>query len=70
MLADAGIDIGGGPIRLLCMPRMFGHVFNPISIYWCHHADGRLAAMLYEVNNTFGQRHSYLIPVDPYTDDT
>jgi DUF1365 family protein len=67
-LAGAGVDIAGGPIRLLCMPRLFGHVFNPISIYWCHRPDGRLAAMLYEVNNTFGQRHSYLIPVDLYAD--
>ncbi len=69
VLGQAGIDIRGGPIRLLCMPRMFGHVFNPISIYWCHHADGRLAAMLYEVNNTFGQRHSYLIPANPCTEE-
>ena len=67
-LAGAGIDIAGGPIRLLCMPRLFGHVFNPISIYWCHRPDGGLAAMLYEVNNTFGQRHSYLIPVDRFAD--
>ncbi len=67
-LAAAGVDIVGGRIELLCMPRMFGHVFNPISIYWCHRADGGLAAMLYEVSNTFGQRHSYLIPVRP--DDT
>jgi DUF1365 family protein len=67
-LAGAGIDIAGGPIRLLCMPRLFGHVFNPISIYWCHRPDGGLAAMLYEVNNTFGQRHSYLIPVDRLPD--
>jgi DUF1365 family protein len=65
-LRTADIDLAGGPIRLLCMPRVLGTVFNPISVYFCHHADGRLAAMLYEVNNTFGERHSYLIPVaDP-----
>lgn len=63
-LAAGGIETGGGAIRLLCLPRLLGYVFNPLSIYFCHHADGRLAAMLYEVNNTFGQRHSYLIPVD------
>ena len=68
VLTTAGIDLAGGPIRLLCLPRVFGYAFNPISIYWCHRADGRLAAMLYEVNNTFGQRHSYLIPVDPDAD--
>jgi DUF1365 family protein len=64
-IAQAGISLNGGPIRLLCMPRLFGHVFNPLSIYFCHRSDGTLAAMLYEVNNTFGQRHSYLIPASP-----
>ena len=64
-LADAGIDIGGGKIRLLCMPRLFGHVFNPLSIYYCHSQDGALAAMLYEVTNTYRERHSYLIAVSP-----
>jgi len=62
-LAAAGIHIGAGAITVLCMPRVFGYVFNPISVYFCHRDDGTLAAMLYEVNNTFGQRHSYLIPV-------
>lgn len=63
-LGDAGIDLDGGAIRLLCMPRVMGYVFNPISVYFCHHATGELSAILYEVTNTFGQRHSYLIPVD------
>jgi len=64
-LSAGGISLGGGPIRLLCMPRLLGHVFNPLSIYYCHRADGTLAAMFYEVNNTFGERHSYLIAVPP-----
>ncbi|MEO8927374.1 MAG: DUF1365 domain-containing protein [Caulobacteraceae bacterium] len=64
-LSAADIDLGGGKIRLLCMPRLFGHVFNPLSLYYCHRADGTLAAMLYEVNNTFGERHSYLIAAPP-----
>ncbi|HVY33461.1 MAG TPA: DUF1365 family protein [Caulobacteraceae bacterium] len=59
-LIAAGLPVGG-PIRLLCMPRMLGFVFNPISVYFCHGPDGRLGAIRYEVNNTFGQRHSYLI---------
>jgi DUF1365 family protein len=63
-LAAAGIALDGGAIRLLCMPRLLGFVFNPISVYYCYHRDGALKAMLYEVHNTFGQRHSYLIPVD------
>ncbi|WP_044564749.1 DUF1365 domain-containing protein [Azospirillum sp. B4] len=53
----------GGAIRLWCMPRVLGHVFNPISIYFCHRRDGTLCALVHEVNNTFGQRHSYVIPV-------
>lgn len=68
-LARAGIDLGGGSIRLLCYPRILGYVFNPLSVYFCHKADGRLAAILYEVNNTFGQRHSYLIPVQALPED-
>lgn len=62
-LGRAGIDIGDGPIRLLTMPRVFGYVFNPISLYYCHQADGRLSAMVYEVTSTFGVRHAYVIPV-------
>ncbi len=64
-LADAGIDLEGGTIHLLCFPRVLGYVFNPLSIYFCRHSDGRLRAILYEVSNTFGDRHSYLLPVDP-----
>jgi uncharacterized protein len=62
-LACAGIALDGGAIRLLCFPRMLGYVFNPLSIYFCHHRDGDLRAILYEVRNTFGEMHSYLIPV-------
>ena len=61
---DAGIDLDGGPVHLLCFPRVLGYVFNPLSIYFCRHSDGRLRAILYEVTNTFGDRHSYLLPVD------
>lgn len=58
----AGIPCDG-PIRLLAMPRILGHAFNPLSVFFCYRKDGSLAATLYEVNNTFGERHSYLIPV-------
>ena len=60
-LAEAGIDLAGGAVRLLCFPRVLGYVFNPLSVWFCHHADGRLRAILYEVSNTFGERHGYLI---------
>lgn len=63
-LAQAGIA-AGGPIRVLCMPRVLGGVFNPLSVWFCHRPDGSLAAILYEVRNTFGEQHSYLIPADP-----
>jgi DUF1365 family protein len=63
-LASAGLMPDGGPIRLLCMPRVLGHAFNPISVFFCYRRDETLMALLYEVNNTFGQRHSYLIPVE------
>lgn len=61
-LEEAGIE-AGGPIRLLTMPRILGYAFNPLSIYFCHRRDQSLSAIFYEVNNTFGQRHNYLIPV-------
>lgn len=68
-LKNAGIETDGGPVRLMCMPRVLGYVFNPLSVYFCHRRDGQLAAMIYEVNNTFGERHSYLIPAaDPSGD--
>lgn len=63
-LRSAGIEPDGGAIRVAALPRILGYVFNPLSVYYCHARDGRLLAMLYEVNNTFGERHSYLIPVD------
>ena len=53
----------GGRIRLLCFPRIWGYVFNPLSVFFCDAPDGRLAAILYEVSNTFGERHCYLEPV-------
>lgn len=62
-LRAAGFD-GGGPVRLLTMPRILGYAFNPLDVYFCHAADGALEAVLYEVNNTFGERHGYLLGVD------
>jgi DUF1365 family protein len=62
-LSEAGLETGG-PVRLLAMPRILGHGFNPLTVYFCHREDGGLSAILYEVNNTFGERHSYLIPAE------
>ncbi|HEY3811753.1 MAG TPA: DUF1365 domain-containing protein [Caulobacteraceae bacterium] len=63
-LASAGIPFDGGPIRLLCMPRVLGHVFNPLSLFFCYARDGVLGAILYEVNNTFGESHAYVLRAD------
>lgn len=62
-LAAAGIALGGGHIGLLCYPRLFGYAFNPLSVFFCYAADGTLTAILYEVHNTFKQKHTYLIRV-------
>ena len=62
LLAECGINLGGGAIRLLCMPRTFGYGFNPLSVYYCADANGALAAMVYEVHNTFGERRAYVLP--------
>jgi DUF1365 family protein len=61
-LREAGLHEDGCTISLLCMPRIFGYGFNPISVYFCRTRSGALTAILYQVHNTFGQRHSYLIP--------
>jgi DUF1365 family protein len=64
-LAQVGIDLDGGSIRLLCYPRILGYVFNPLSVYFCcrRGAPEVPAAIIYEVNNTFGERHCYVLPV-------
>jgi hypothetical protein len=69
-LRAAGLAPDGGPIRLLAMPRVLGHIFNPIAIWFCHRSDGSLLAIVYEVTNTLKQRHSYLIPVTDGADGT
>ncbi|NNE84180.1 MAG: DUF1365 domain-containing protein [Alphaproteobacteria bacterium] len=61
-LANVGVDAAGGRIRLLCLPRMLGYVFNPISVYFCYDGVERLRAILYEVRNTFGESHTYIVP--------
>lgn len=63
-LREADIDIAGGRIELLCMPRTLGYCFNPLSIFFCYRADGALAALIYQVHNTFSERHSYVIRVE------
>lgn len=66
-LINAGVD-GGGRILALCYPRMLGYAFNPLTVYYCHDRDNQLSAVIYEVSNTFGGRHSYLIPINGAAD--
>lgn len=62
----AGLKPDGGPIRILCYPRILGYAFNPLTVYFCYRRDGALSTVLYEVSNTFNERHTYVIPVaDP-----
>ncbi|HEX3827904.1 MAG TPA: DUF1365 domain-containing protein [Sporichthyaceae bacterium] len=64
-LGSAGIDLSGGRVLMLANARVFGHVFNPLSVYWCHDAAGSLTCVLAEVHNTYGERHCYLLHPDP-----
>ena len=65
-LAEHDIDVQGGRIQMLAHPRTLGYVFNPISVFWCHRPDGELAAVVVEVHNTYGGRHSYLVRPDQH----
>ena len=51
-------------ISLLCYPRILGYVFNPLAVYFCYDTSKRVNAVVYEVSNTFGERHSYVIAAD------
>ncbi len=61
LLPRHGIDDARGEIWLHCLPRVLGHAFKPVSFWYCHREDGSLAAIVVEVNNTFGERHCYLL---------
>jgi DUF1365 family protein len=59
--AEGGVDVDG-PVLALTQLRVLGYVFNPVTFYWCHRADGSLACMVAELNNTFGERLPELLP--------
>jgi DUF1365 family protein len=54
-------DPADGEVWLHCYPRVLGHTFKPVSFWYCHRKDGSLRAIVVEVNNTFGERHCYLL---------
>lgn len=61
LLAKQGIDLAGGRIRLLCFPSVLGYTFNPLTLWYCDHADGSPRAVIAEVSNTFGDQHFYVL---------
>lgn len=61
-LASKGVQPPGGKVFALFQARVLGHVYNPLSLYWCHDADGVLRYVIAEVHNTHGERHAYLLP--------
>jgi uncharacterized protein len=65
LAAEHGIDLTGGRVLLLCYPRLLGYTFNPLSVFFCYRAGGELALVIYEVRNTFGDIHAYVLPVKP-----
>jgi len=67
LLAQKGIHAKGRR-RVLCYPRILGYVFNPLSVWFCDDEAGRLRAVIYEVHNTYDERHAYVLPVGDDTD--
>ena len=63
-LARHAISLAGGQVLMLGHARTLGHVFNPLTVFWCHRGDGTLAAVIAEVHNTYGERHAYLLHPD------
>ncbi|MFD9612231.1 DUF1365 domain-containing protein [Streptomyces sp. NPDC059083] len=63
-LAAHGVDLRGGRVVMLAHARVFGFVFNPLTVYWCHDPSGALVCVVAEVHNTYGERHCYLLRTD------
>jgi DUF1365 family protein len=61
---NAGHALPGGRVELLTHCRIFGYVFNPVSVFYCYDRAGRLELAVAEVNNTYGDRHCYVLPVE------
>ena len=66
LLLREGVEGADGEIWLHTYPRVFGFAFKPVSFWYCHRPDGSLRAIVVEVNNTFGQRHCYLLDAPQY----
>tara|TARA_B100001123_G_C15258211_1_gene1005544 strand:- start:815 stop:1585 length:771 start_codon:yes stop_codon:yes gene_type:complete len=64
ILKKIGIETNEIKIKLLCYPRIFGYVFNPLSIFFIYNNNNNLISILYEVKNTFGEQHTYIFKTD------
>ncbi len=64
-LRTQGLEPDGGPIHMLASARVFGYVFNPLTLFWCYRSSGDLQCVVAEVHNTYGERHCYLLHTDP-----
>lgn len=64
LLRSAGFGSPATRILLVCYPRILGRVFNPIAVYYAYDAADRLLALVYEVRNTFGERHTYVCRIE------
>ncbi|MFF0427945.1 DUF1365 domain-containing protein [Streptomyces sp. NPDC004520] len=63
-LAAHGVHDADGRVLMLAHARVLGHVFNPLTLYWCHDRAGRPVCVVAEVHNTYGGRHTYLLRTD------
>ncbi|MFD3945248.1 DUF1365 domain-containing protein [Streptomyces sp. NPDC058579] len=63
-LAAQGVRDADGHVLMLAHARVLGHVFNPLTLYWCHDRAGNLACVVAEVHNTYGGRHCYVLRTD------
>ncbi|WP_322986889.1 DUF1365 domain-containing protein [Streptomyces sp. S584] len=63
-LRARGVDLADGTVTMLTQARVLGHVFNPLTVYWCHRPDGTPLCVVAEVHNTYGERHCYLLHPD------
>ena len=66
LLLREGVEDADGEIWLHTYPRVLGYAFKPVSFWYCHSASGALRAIVVEVNNTFGERHCYLLDQPRY----
>ncbi|MEH6525212.1 MAG: DUF1365 domain-containing protein [Sneathiella sp.] len=68
-LKSEGVEAEVSRISMLCLPRIFGYAFNPITTYYCYSQSNHLVAIVYEVSNTFGERHSYVFEINNRTNE-